>query len=86
MKAWHPPAILLTVLLFSSTSVLAQSSGTGAVVGRIADSSGALLPGVTVTLQIPQALGQYTAVTVADGTYRIPNLPPATYEAKAELQ
>ena len=42
--------------------------------------------GVTVTMKSPQALGQFTAVTDAQGLYRIANLSPAAYEARAELQ
>ena len=73
------------VFLALASLAFAQASGTGSVIGRITDTSGAVLPGVTVTLKSPEALGQYTAVTAADGTYRVGNLPPATYEAKAEL-
>ena len=65
---------------------LAQASGTGSVVGRVADSSGAVLPGVTVTLKSTEAMGQYTGVTDSQGLYRVNNLPPATYDARAELQ
>ncbi len=64
----------------------AQAAGTGSVIGKIADSSGAVLPGVTVTFKSPEALGSYTGVTDAEGAYRVNNLPPATYEARAELQ
>ena len=64
----------------------AQATGTGAVIGRITDSSGGVLPGVSVTLRSPEALGTYTAVTDSDGRYRISNLAPASYEARAELQ
>lgn len=65
---------------------LAQASGTGSVVGKVVDSSGAVLPGVTVTLKSAEAMGQYTGVTDPKGDYRVANLPPATYEARAELQ
>jgi hypothetical protein len=74
------------VLLLSPVFVFAQASGTGTVTGRVADSSGGVLPGVTVTMRSPQALGQFTAVTDAQGLYRISNLAPASYEARAELQ
>ena len=73
-----------TLLGFPSTT-FAQATGTGTVVGRISDSSGAVLPGVTVSLRSSEALGQFSGTTDADGTYRVTNLPPATYEVKAEL-
>jgi len=75
----------LLALLFP-TALFAQASGTGAVTGRVTDSSGGVLPGVTVTMKSPAALGQFTAVTDAQGLYRIVNLAPAAYEVRAELQ
>ena len=78
----------IVALAWLAMPVLAfgQATGTGTVTGRIVDTSGGVLPGVTVTLKSPEALGQYTAVTDAQGLYRVSNLPPATYEARAELQ
>ena len=79
-------AAILLVLLPLPASALGQATGTGTVTGRVVDSSGGVLPGVTVTMRSPQALGQFTAVTDAQGLYRIANLAPASYEARAELQ
>ena len=79
-------AAILLVLLPLPASALGQATGTGTVTGRVVDSSGGVLPGVTVTMRSPQALGQFTAVTDTQGLYRIANLPPASYEARAELQ
>jgi hypothetical protein len=76
----------LSVLLLVPAFAFAQATGTGTVTGRVVDSSGGVLPGVTVTMKSPQALGQFTAVTDAQGLYRIANLTPAGYEARAELQ
>src|SRR3979409_2140851 len=73
-------------LVLLPTLVLAQASGNGTVTGRVVDSSGGVLPGVTVTMKSPQVLGQFTGVTDAQGLYRIANLAPAPYEARAELQ
>src|SRR5438093_2443911 len=81
-----PIWVLATVSLAWPALAFGQATGTGTVTGRIVDTSGAVLPGVTVTLKSPEALGQYTAVTDAQGLYRVANLPPATYEARAELQ
>src|ERR1051326_6069126 len=63
----------------------AQRATTGTITGKIADASGGVLPGVTVSLQSPEALGQFSAVTDDQGVYRAPNLPPGNYEIKAEL-
>jgi hypothetical protein len=77
-------ALALLLLLIPSTA-LAQRATTGTVAGRVVDTSGAVLPGVTVSLQSPEVLGQFSAVTGADGAYRVSNLPPATYDIRAEL-
>src|SRR5438093_11543310 len=73
------------VFLFVPSISLAQRATTGTVTGKVADSSGAVLPGVTITLQSPEVLGQFTAITDAGGMYRVGNLPPATYDVRAEL-
>src|SRR5207247_9228008 len=38
-----------------------------------------------VSLKSPEALGQFIGVSDAQGIYRVTNLPPATYEVRAEL-
>ena len=77
---------LVCAVLLWPMFAFAQATGTGTVTGRVVDSSGAVLPGVTVTMKSPQALGQFTGVTDAQGLYRIANLPPAAHEARAELR
>src|SRR5437773_3544508 len=73
------------ILLFVPSVALAQRATTGTVTGKVVDASGGVLPGVTITLQSPEALGQFTAVSDAAGTFRVGNLPPPTYDVRAEL-
>src|SRR6187397_1442451 len=61
------------------------ASSTGTIQGRVADSSGAVLPGVTVTATSPSALGAQTTVTSETGNYRFPAVPPGNYELTFEL-
>src|SRR5258705_3155392 len=59
---------------------------TGSVSGTIKDSSGAVLPGATVTVRggrLPAA-GQ-SVNTSASGEYRVALLPPGTYSVEAQL-
>jgi Carboxypeptidase regulatory-like domain len=63
----------------------AQRTTTGTIVGKIVDSSGAVLPGVAVSLKSPEALGDFSGITDSNSVYRVTNLPPATYEIRAEL-
>jgi hypothetical protein len=64
---------------------LAQRT-TGDIRGVVTDESGAVLPGVTVTLRGPGVPGAPTTVSNELGVYRFPNLPPGVYEISAELQ
>src|SRR5262249_19251943 len=76
---------LALVLALPPAAAFGQRATTGTVTGRIVDSSSAVMPGVTVSLKSPDALGTFSAVTDAQGVYRVTNLPPADYEVKAEL-
>ena len=66
------------------TSGWAQRT-TGDIRGVITDESGAVLPGVTVTLKGRPFAGTPTTVSNETGVYRFPNLPPGTYDISAEL-
>src|ERR1043166_3742034 len=58
----------------------------GVITGRVSDPSGAVLPGVTLTLTSPAVQGTRTTVTDEQGLYRVGFLPPGTYTLKFELQ
>lgn len=70
-------------LVFSATSLLAQTSG--GMVGRITDATGAALPGVTVEAKSPALQGTRTAVSEVDGDYRFVLLPPGEYSVRFNL-
>ena len=78
--------VLVTALLLP-VAALGQSVGatTGAINGRVVDSSDSVLPGVTVTISAPQMQGAQAAVTNAEGNYRFPGIPPGTYTVRYEL-
>jgi hypothetical protein len=76
------------VLWLSVPGAFAQGGGassTGAINGKVADSSGGILPGVTVTASSPSLMGVQTAITNDTGAYRFPALPPGTYSLAYEL-
>src|ERR1700688_4055475 len=62
----------LTLIL--SATVFAQTSGS--LVGRAADESGGVLPGVTVEAKSPALQGARVVVTDGGGRYRLKLLPP----------
>jgi hypothetical protein len=75
---------MVMALLAAPHTALGQRT-TGDIRGVITDQSGAVLPGVTVTLRGVAVPGTPTTVTNEAGIYRFPNLPPGTYDLKAEL-
>jgi hypothetical protein len=78
VRFWVP-----MLLVFASAGEAQRT--TGDLLGVVRDASGAILPGVTVTISGPRIAGTQSATTSENGTYRIPNLPPGTYTVKVEL-
>ena len=72
------------VLLLISASAWAQA--TAQLNGRVADESGAVLPGVTVTVTQTDTGFTRTVVTDGDGSYVMPNLPTGPYRLEVSLQ
>src|SRR6184192_1697779 len=73
---------LLVCLLLAPTATFAQAS----IVGAVKDSSGAVLPGVTVEAASPALIEKVrSAVTDGSGQYRIENLRPGTYSVTFTL-
>ena len=72
------------MLVLGFTSAFAQQN-TGEIYGRAADTSGAVLPGATVTVAGPALITPRVSVTSETGTYRIPELPIGTYSVTFEL-
>jgi hypothetical protein len=75
---------LVSALILSSHSMAwAQAAGTaagGSIWGKVVDESGAVLPGVTVTISSASVLGTPTAVSNEQGIYRFPSLPPGDFK------
>ena len=76
----------IAVLLFTVSFVFAQTTGTATVVGTVTDSSGAIVPGATVSVVNTETQFIYTGATTADGNYYVPNLIPGTYRLTVEAQ
>jgi outer membrane receptor protein involved in Fe transport len=77
-------SIALAVVLLVPAFVFAQSSGSS-LGGRVVDSSGSAVPGVTVTATNTQTGLTRSTVTSGDGSYRFPSLPIGIYSVTAEL-
>src|SRR5688500_6134043 len=58
----------------------------GVITGSVADPSGAVLPGVNLSLTSTSVMGVRSAVSDDQGGYRFGLLPPGVYTVKFELQ
>jgi outer membrane receptor protein involved in Fe transport len=78
--------IFSLTLLFSISALPAVAQVTGSIAGTVHDSSGAAVPGATITVRGPSLQRESVSTTsIADGTYRIPLVPPGIYTVTIEL-
>jgi hypothetical protein len=78
--------LLAFVFSFVGTSMSLAQNDRGAVKGRVADSTGAVLPGATVTLQNAATGVSQTATANEAGDYNFQSLIPGTYSLSVEMQ
>jgi carboxypeptidase family protein/TonB-dependent receptor-like protein len=76
--------VALLECVLTASPAFAQA-GRAEIRGSVADSSGGVLPGVTVTVIETNTGVQRTVVTDAEGRFVIPTLTPGTYTVKVEL-
>ena len=79
--------LFLCAVLISST-LPAAAQGVGSIGGTVMDSTGAVLPGATVTLSSTQGTVGSNQETTSDarGAYQFLRLVPGTYIVKATMQ
>ena len=87
MKKYLLSALLFVTfvgMLFTYTGVAAGQGQTGQIFGTVTDASGAVMPGVKVTLSSPALLQPLVGTTSAAGTYQFPNITIGVYSVKFE--
>src|SRR5918993_1671932 len=82
--------VLRAILLSASMILLgfgsAQAQGTGSIFGKVTDASGAVLPGVIVTVTGTGLQQPLVASSAASGAYEFPRVPVGTYSVAFEMQ
>ncbi|HWQ00058.1 MAG TPA: TonB-dependent receptor [Vicinamibacterales bacterium] len=78
-------ATLLALCLTASPAFGQSEAANGVIEGTVVDPSGAVLPGVTVTLVNTDTGAERVVVTNERGFFRAPLLPLGTYRLVAEL-
>ncbi|MGH9486501.1 MAG: TonB-dependent receptor domain-containing protein [Terriglobales bacterium] len=72
---------VISLLCFALPSfIVAQTAGTGQIVGRVTDPSGAVIPGAQATVRNLATGAIRHAQSNAVGAYAVPLLPPGNYE------
>lgn len=80
-------SLILSLTLILLTSMLGQGQSTyGAISGDVLDSSGAAVPGASVTLTNVGTSEKRTQTTGGDGLYSFPNLIPGNYRVEAKKE
>jgi len=75
--------VLLPLILFWGPPGYAQTAGTGAISGTVTDQSGAVIDGTKVTVTNNATGGTATVLSLRNGNYLIPLLPPGSYRLQA---
>ena len=66
-------------------SELRAQVGAGTLAGRVSDSGGAAMPGVSVTVNAVATGRMRSVVSGADGRYSVPGLAPGAYDVRVAL-
>ena len=77
--------MLLCAAILAAWAAPAHAQAIGSIFGKVTDSSGGVLPGVTVTVSGPALQQPLTAVTSESGTYQFPSVPIGTFTVTFEL-
>jgi hypothetical protein len=80
------PALPLLPLLVLLTAAEALAAPAGRLIGTVRGPDGGVLPGATVTVSSPAAIGgPRTALSGPDGSFAVPGLDPGLYTVEVEL-
>src|SRR5215510_3650940 len=79
-------AILIALLIVTSTMSLAQGGNQGSITGTVTDSSGALVPGAEVIATNTATGASFNTTSTSDGFFEFQLLPVGTYDIDAKKQ
>jgi Carboxypeptidase regulatory-like domain/TonB dependent receptor len=82
MRTWFVGLLAVVIWILLAPSALAQNAQ---ITGLVKDSSGAIIPGATVTARNVDTGLTRVAVTDGSGEYRLVSLPPGRYSVAVEL-
>src|SRR5882672_4390096 len=74
---------LFSMALFAPPALYAQSA---AIQGTVRDTTGAVVPGATITVILTETNLQRTAASNSAGLFSVPDLPPGHYRVQVSHQ
>ncbi len=77
--------LVCLLLLVAFAAPLQAQEGSSTITGRVADTTGAVIPGVNISLTSTALMGARDMITDERGVYRFNLLPPGMYALKFEL-
>ena len=78
--------LLISATVFFSLPIASAQTITGSIAGDVTDSSGAVVPNATVTVESAATGVKRTATSSGSGSYKIPELPIGTYKVSAAAE
>src|SRR5207247_9061263 len=78
------PVLLISLIFLSGIAVSAQVT-TATIAGVVQDASGAVIPGVSITIKNVETGVTRTATSDEGGRYTVPELTLGDYEVQAQL-
>jgi hypothetical protein len=86
LRRGFPGWLVLALVALAAPAIVNAQSHLGAIQGTVTDASGAILPGVTVTVTNLDTGISRTTVSNQTGVYRVQSLDPGRYTVSADLQ
>jgi len=83
-RAFSGVIATVTLIIFGGSLLFGQGAS-GIILGTVRDSSNAVLPGVEIRVTNSETGISRTSLSGGRGEYRIPALPPGTYEIHAAM-
>src|SRR4051812_31876889 len=84
LRTWVVPVVVVLMFLAGAVNAFAQGA-TGTITGTVVDTSGAALPGATVTMTETNTLAVRTGVSNESGLFRMAALDPGEYTVRVEM-
>src|SRR5438876_839104 len=76
---------IVVLIALGTTSLAFAQTATATIVGVVKDTSGALIPGVSITIKHTETGQTRTAISSDSGSYNVPLLPVGAYEVSTMM-